>query len=83
MVKSKVHGPQSYSQVKRWSLDVKDIINIQPTKFITFYYNRMAVVDSLDSYVGCYRIHVRRKIWYWSLYTNTIVILKIKNISSK
>ena len=35
--------------------------NIQQPNYISFYNKQMEGVDSLDSYVGCYRIDVHGK----------------------
>lgn len=58
-------GVQSIGKVKRWCDKQKKEVD-QPRCFIN-YNKYMGGVDRLDQNVGCYRIGVRLKRWYWQL----------------
>ena len=51
-------------------------IQVADQNYVSVYNKHMGAVDMLNSNVGVYRLDVRGKKWYWSLYINTVDIFK-------
>ncbi|KAI4462958.1 transposase is4 [Holotrichia oblita] len=62
-------GGQESSQVKRYSQQLKGNIMIPRPKVIAKYNSHMGGTDQMDQNIGCYRIGIRGKKWYWSIFS--------------
>ena len=63
--------------VKRWCKDMKKNIDTQRLQLCAAYVQEMGGVDSLDQGINAYRIGIRRKKWWWVLFTlmlNTLMV---------
>jgi len=62
-------GTKEISHVKRFSQQKKTNILVQRPNLIAKYNTYMGGTDQIDQNLGCYRIGVRGKKWYWPLVT--------------
>ncbi|XP_025407777.1 piggyBac transposable element-derived protein 3-like [Sipha flava] len=62
-------GTKEISHVKRYSQQKKTNILVQRPSLIAKYNTYMGGTDQMDQNLGCYRIGVRGKKWYWPLVT--------------
>ena len=58
--------------VKRWSKDMKKNVDTQRPYLCAAYVQEMGGVDSLDQAINVYRIGIRRKKWWWVLFTHML-----------
>lgn len=66
---STCHGVNPISQVKRYSQAGKKIIQIPQPRIICEYNRCMGGTDLMDQHISRYRVSVRRKKWWWSIFT--------------
>ena len=57
---------------KRFSRTDRKVVSITQPNLIASYNAHMGGVDLLDSFVAKYRIAVKRKKWWWPLFTNYV-----------
>lgn len=62
-------GTKEISRVKRFSQQSKSNITIPRPRLIEKYNTFMGGTDQMDQNLGCYRIGIRGKKWYWPLIT--------------
>jgi len=62
-------GTKEISHFKRYSQQKKTNILVQRPNLIAKYNTYMGGTDQMDQNLGCYRIGVRGKKWYWPLVT--------------
>ena len=67
-VASTVHSSQSAQEVRRWSRKEKKHISVQQPNLIKEYNKAMGETDQMDQNIGCYRIGIRQKKFWWSIY---------------
>jgi hypothetical protein len=61
-------GTQPVAKVKRWSKKEKAQLEIDCPNIVGIYNKHMGGVDTLDSIMGLYRIHVRSKKYYHRIF---------------
>lgn len=66
---STCHGVAPLSMVNRYSQKDKKIVQVQRPSIITEYSRFMGGTDLMDENLSRYRISVRRKKWWWSIFT--------------
>lgn len=64
-------------KVKRWSTAQKDKVDVPQPYLFQNYNKHMGGVDLLDQTVSCYRINIRGKKWWWSLFTHIINVAAV------
>lgn len=69
---SNVHGVNPITKAKRWSASAKEVIEIDQPSMIAQYNMQMGGTDRMDQNVGCYRISIRSKKWWWPLFIHMI-----------
>ena len=77
-VASTLHGKLPVGKVKRWSKQKTKHIDIEVPKAIKAYNNSMGGTDQMDQNINCYRIGIRGKKWWWSLFS-WLVDVSIQN----
>lgn len=86
-VVSTVHGVQPVSNANRYSASEKKKIAIPRPNCIGKYNKFMGGTDQMDSNINVYRISIRGKKWWWSIFTwlidaciqNAWIIYRIQN----
>lgn len=68
-VASTCHGILPVSQVKRYSQAEKKIIQVSRPNLIGEYNSHMGGTDLMDENLSRYRIGIRSKKWWWSIFT--------------
>ena len=66
---SNIHEVEPTVQVKRWSRQEHKYTNVTMPALIDDYNNNMGGVDMIDKMVGAYRIRIRKKKWWWCVYS--------------
>lgn len=66
---STCHGIHPITSVKRFSRTEKKVIHVNRPSIITEYNRFMGGTDLLDENTSRYRISIRRKKWWWSIFT--------------
>ncbi|KAG5884925.1 hypothetical protein JTB14_001883 [Gonioctena quinquepunctata] len=66
---STCHGTNSTTSVKRFSRVEKKMIYVSRPSLITEYNRFMGGTDLLDENTARYRISIRRKKWWWAIFT--------------
>lgn len=65
-------GVQPLMQVKRWSSSLKKHISITQPAVIGHYNRCMGGTDRMDQNINLYRVSIRSKKWWWSLFAFTV-----------
>lgn len=65
---SNCHGVNPVRKVKRWSKAKKRVIEVQQPYMFSAYNRGMGGTDRMDQNIATYRINVRSKKWWWSLF---------------
>ena len=65
---SNVYGVQPVDKAKRWSSAAKKEIQVTQPAAIKYHNANMGGTDRMDQNVGCYRIIIRSKKWWWPLF---------------
>lgn len=68
-VASTCHGVEPVSQVRRYSQKERKIISVPRPNLIGKYNAAMGGTDLMDENIGRYRIAIRSKKWWWTLFT--------------
>lgn len=68
-VASTVHTSNASSKVRRYSKSEKQNVEIDCPKIVQEYNQHMGGTDRQDQNVNKYRIAIRGKKWYWSIFT--------------
>ncbi|CAK1591406.1 unnamed protein product [Parnassius mnemosyne] len=66
-VASTCEGVSPVGSAQRWSSAERKKISIQQPFCVQMYNQYMGGVDRLDQNIGCYRISINKKKWYWQL----------------
>lgn len=66
-VASTCEGVTPLGSAQRWSSSEKKKVSIQQPACVQMYNRYMGGVDRLDQNIGCYRISINKKKWYWQL----------------
>ncbi|XP_044766308.1 piggyBac transposable element-derived protein 3-like [Coccinella septempunctata] len=69
IVASTCHGINPVTKAKRYSQSEKKMIQVSQPKLITEYNKCMGGTDFMDQQISRYRISLRRKTWWWSIFT--------------
>lgn len=77
-VASTLHGVLPVGKVKRWSKQKTKHVEIEIPKSVKAYNNSMGGTDQMDQNINCYRIGIRGKKWWWSLFS-WLVDVSIQN----
>ena len=65
---SNIHGIEPIASAQRWSAAEKKRIDITQPKLVSEYNICMGGVDRMDQNIAAYRISVRTRKWWWSLF---------------
>jgi hypothetical protein len=65
---SNCHSVLPLNQASRWSNKDKKVISVNQTRAISAYNKYMGGVDRLDQNVATYRVSIRTKKWWWSMF---------------
>lgn len=68
-VGSNCYGVETARYVKRYSASAKRYVQVKCPGAILEYNKNMGGTDRMDEDINCYRIGVRGKKWYWSIFT--------------
>lgn len=68
-IASTCYGSKPVKKVSRYSRQQKKIISVPQPSLISNYNKFMGGTDLMDQNVACYRIGLRSKKWYWSLFS--------------
>lgn len=68
-VASTCHGINPTVQVKRYSQAEKKIVQVTQPRLIAEYNRCMGGTDMMDQQLSRYRISIRRKKWWWAIFT--------------
>ena len=71
-IASNVFSSLPLKSVRRWDKDSKQFINVNQPGLISKYNKGMGGVDRTDQNISTYRIGIRGKKWWWSLFVWTI-----------
>lgn len=66
---STCYGIEPISQVKRYSKKEKKYLNCPRPNIVAKYNNFMGGTDQMDENIARYRISIRSKKWWWSIFT--------------
>ena len=66
----------------RWSRVEKKRIVVPMPKMIEKYNQKMGGVDLLDAMVAVYRIRIRKRKWWWSIYAWSLSVSAV-NVTSR
>lgn len=77
-IASNVHGNNPVSSVRRYSQKEKRHIMVNRPALLAEYNKQMGGTDRMDQNVGQYRIQIRNRKWYWSLFT-WLIDISIQN----
>lgn len=61
-------GVRPLTSVSRWSSSQKKTVTIPQPALISHYNRGMGGTDRMDQNLNCYRINIRNKKWWWSLF---------------
>ena len=62
-------GANPQKQSKRWSKSLKRIINIPTPNAVCQYKSGMDGTDRMDQNINAFRVSIRGKKWWWSIFT--------------
>ena len=65
---STVHGSKPTSDVQRWSQKDKKRVLVRQPSLIKEYNQGMGGTDRMDENIGCYRIAIRQRKFWWSIF---------------
>jgi len=68
-IASNCHSVHPLGQARRWSQKEKKVITISQPHTVAAYNKYMGGVDRLDQNIATYRISVRTKKWWWSIFS--------------
>jgi len=71
-IASNVYGVQPVDKAKRWSNAAKKEVQVTQPAAIKHYNANMGGTDRMDQNVGCYRISIRSKKWWWPLFNHML-----------
>jgi len=71
-IASNVYGVQPVDKAKRWSNATKKEIQVTQPAAVKQYNANIGGTDRMDQNVGCYRISIRSKKWWWPLFIHMI-----------
>ena len=71
-VASTIYGEAPVSKVGRWSKEKMKHIDLPIPKAVSNYNRNMGGTDQMDQNINAYRIGIRGKKWWWSIFTWTI-----------
>lgn len=66
---STAYGVQPITHVQRYSQQQKKKIRVERPALFTQYNKYMGGTDRMDQNISCYRVGIRGKKWWWSLFT--------------
>jgi len=77
-IASNVFGVQPVDKAKRWSNAAKKEVQVTQPAAVKHCNANMGGTDRMDQNVGCYRISIRSKKWWWPLF-NYMLNVSVQN----
>ena len=71
-VGSTINGKEPVAKVRRWSKEKSTHIEVPIPQAISNYNKNMGGTDQMNQNINTYRIGIRGKKWWWSLFTWTV-----------
>ena len=68
-VASNCHSVEPQAEAKRWSAKERKSIQVPQPNVLRMYNQYMGGVDQLDQNIGVYRISIRKRRWWWPIFS--------------